>query len=264
MDATPPINLLAVSIGNTRVRMGAFVQGELSDTATIEHGGEDAIGEAVDQVYAHMQDREHAGVLLASVVPSLTATVSRVIEQRVQRPVHRVEADLPIPIGRQTDAEALVGEDRLLNAAAAFDVLKQACIVVDAGTAMTVDYVDGAGTFHGGAILPGGQSMLDTMNAATAQLPAIELAKPDEAIGHNTTQAMLTGVFHALRGAVHELVEAYAEQTGGFPLVVATGGDANLVFRGYELVDRIVPNLTLTGMLVTWRHALEQRAAQDN
>ena len=51
----------------------------------------------------------------------------------------------------------MVGEDRLLNAAAAFDKLNQSCVVVDAGTALTIDYIDGKGTFHGGAIVPGAQ-----------------------------------------------------------------------------------------------------------
>ena len=203
-------------------------------------------------------------ILLSSVNPPVANWVEQEVAEHFKRSVTRVERDLPIPIGRQLDPEAIVGEDRLLNAAAAFDVLKQACVVVDAGTAMTVDFIDGAGTFHGGAITPGAQLMLDSLNQRTAQLPEVELAKPAEAIGHSTIEAMKSGVFYGLRGVVHELVERFAESTGQYPLVVATGGDADLLFRDDELVDRVVPDLTLIGIAATLRIALEQTGHKDN
>ena len=151
-----------------------------------------------------------------------------------------------------------MARDRLLNAAAAFDVLKQACVVVDAGTALTVDFVDGAGTFHGGAISPGGQLMLDSLHQRTALLPEVKFAKPDEAVGHNTTEAMLAGAFHGLRGTVRELVELFAEHAGTFPMVIATGGDAPLLFADYPLIDRVVPDLTLMGLAVALRKQHER------
>jgi type III pantothenate kinase len=144
-----------------------------------------------------------------------------------------------------------VGEDRLLNAAAAYGELKQACIVVDAGTALTVDFIDGAGTFHGGAIAPGARLMLDALHGQTAQLPEVELKPPAEPIGHSTVEAMRTAAFHGLRGMVRELVEKFAETVGQYPLVIATGGDAELLFKDYELIERIVPDLTLRGLAVT-------------
>ena len=145
----------------------------------------------------------------------------------------------------------------MLNAAAAYDVLDQACVVVDAGTAITVDFVDGAGTFHGGAIAPGAQLQLDALNQRTAQLPEVDFDHPAEVIGHNTIEAMRCGVFYGLRGMVRELVEQFAEAHGQYPMVVATGGDANVLFREYDLVDRVVPDLTLMGIALTLRRALE-------
>ena len=85
--------------------------------------------------------------------------------------------------------------------------------------------------------------MLDSLNGRTEQLPEVEFARPLEAIGHNTIEAMRAGVFHGLRGMGRELVERFAEQVGSYPVVVATGGDANLLFRDYDLVDRIVPDV---------------------
>lgn len=253
------VNLLAVSVGNTRTRVGAFVDGTLSESATFENGQPGALAESVDHAFGPLREKKQASILLSSVNPPASEAVEAEIQKRLSRPVHRVERDMPIPIGRQLDREALVGEDRLLNAAAAYDVLKQACVVVDAGTAITVDFVDGAGTFHGGAIAPGAQSMLDCLTARTAQLPEVEFAAPIEPIGHNTIEAMLAGVFYGMRGMVRELVEQYAQIAGTFPMVVATGGDGALLFREYELVNRVVPDLTLMGLALTLRVATESR-----
>ena len=184
--------------------------------------------------------------------------IEKAIKQQLGQDVLRVERDLPIPVGRQLDREALVGEDRLLNAAAAFDKHKQACVIVDAGTAMTIDLVDGGGTFHGGAITPGAQLMLDSLGQRAAQLPEIELRKPEEVVGHNTAEAMLSGVFYGMRGMVREIVEQIAVSINQFPLVIATGGDAQVLFRDCDIVERVVPDLTLWGLAVTLRTAMEQ------
>jgi len=95
-------------------------------------------------------------------------------------------------------------------------------------------------------------------------LPEIEMQKPEQAIGHNTLDAMRSGVYFGLRGMVRELVEQYAETLGSFPMVAVTGGDGNLLFRDFELVDRIVPNLTMMGLYLTLRVATEQQSQADN
>ena len=258
------VNLLAVSVGNTRTRVGAFVEGKLTEAATFENRQAQRIDQVIDSVFAPLCDRSDCGVLLSTVNAKAAEPVEQALAEHLKVVVRRVERDLPIPIGRQLDPEAIVGEDRLLNAAAAFDVLQQACVVVDAGTAITIDFVDGAGTFHGGAIAPGGQLMLDSLHQRTAQLPEVEFAKPKDAIGHNTNEAMRSGVYHGLRGMVRELVEQFAESTGQYPLVVATGGDGALLFKDYDLIDRVVPDLTLMGLAVTQRSFNTQRDAADD
>jgi type III pantothenate kinase len=256
------MNLLAVSIGNTRTRVGAFIDGKLAETATLANQPNVDVTAAIDHAYGPLKGRGETTVLLSSVEPTRTEAIESALARHLGQKVLHVEKDLSIPVGRQLDREAMVGEDRLLNAAAAFDVMQQACVVVDAGTAITVDFVDGAGTFHGGAIAPGGQLMLDALNQRAAQLPEIEFAKPDECMGHNTVEAMRAGVFYGLRGMVRELVELFAEQVGHFPTVIATGGDGALLFKDYELVDRVVPDLTLMGLNVTYRKAREAQDAE--
>jgi type III pantothenate kinase len=103
---------------------------------------------------------------------------------------------------------------------------------------------------------------LRALHEHTDALPAITFRKPsDEAWGRNTSEAMLRGVYEGVRGLVWKLVERYAEAYGAYPLVIATGGDAEDLFGQDELVNRIVPDLTLQGMAVAARHAL---AADDS
>ena len=86
--------------------------------------------------------------------------------------VYRVGRDLHVPINIALDDPATVGQDRLINALGAFRRARQACVVIDVGTALTVDFVDGVGTFQGGVIAPGPRMMLAALHERTAALPA--------------------------------------------------------------------------------------------
>lgn len=251
------LNFLGICIGNTCTQMGVFLDGKMTDRHTLANDDLDQLMAQLDQALMALGQSHGAAVVLASVKQQISQHIVAHLRKRPQVPVYRVEEDLSIPIGRQLDQKAVVGDDRLLNAAGAYDVLQQACVVVDAGTALTVDFVDGAGTYHGGAIAPGAQMMLAMLHDHTAQLPEVEWKRPAEAIGHNTVEAMRSGAFHGLRGMVRELVEQYAQVAEAYPIVVATGGDAEQLFDGYDLVDRIVPELELRGIEATVREALQ-------
>lgn len=257
------VSLLAISIGNTRTQIGTFVEGKLVERLLVTNTDTQAIGLTLEMAAKALSDDPDAPVVLASVNPAVTEMITSQVRSRLKRRVMRVEKEIAIPIGRQLDRESIVGEDRLLNAAAAFDAFKQAVVVVDAGTAITVDYVDGAGTFHGGAIGPGARMMLRAMNQGAAQLPEVEMQRPEEAVGHNTAEAMRSGVFHGLRGMVRELTEQYALIAGAYPLVIATGGDSELIFGDYELIERVIPELTLRGLAVTLQEQLDSDDADD-
>jgi type III pantothenate kinase len=148
--------------------------------------------------------------------------------------------------------EKAIGADRVCNLAAAYEQMGKACVVVDAGTAITIDVCDDAGGFLGGAIAPGAGLMLKSLHEAAARLPLVSPAKPAEAIGQTTEQAMLSGVYYGIRGMVKELVEAYAEKLGAWPEVIATGGDAQLLFGDWELTHAVSPDLTLYGIALTF------------
>lgn len=257
-DSRMTFSLLGISIGNTRTQIGRFVAGSLDTRVVVSNDDEKALRTTLVEAFEPLIEDAEAVVLIASVDGATCEKVTSLVRKELQANPLRVEQDVNIPVGRQLDPEAIVGEDRLLNAAAAFHSLQQAVVVVDAGTAVTVDLVDGAGTFHGGSIAPGVAMQLKALSEHTDQLPDITMAKPEEAIGHNTVEAIRSGVFFGIRGLVRALVEQYAVELGAFPLVIATGGDAELLFQDDELVDRVIPDLTLQGLGVTAKKALEE------
>ncbi len=255
-------NGLAINVGNTRTQFAPITDGSLGDLQHVPHDRAEDLPDAINAVYQSLTDAGHADpvALLASVNQSAADNVIEALTI-CQCPTATVEDHLPVPIGRKLDPETIVGVDRLLNAAAAYDKLKQAVIVVDAGSALPVDFIDGEGTFHGGAICPGAQLQLKALHQHTAQLPELTFTKPEETLGHSTAQAILTGIYHGIRGAARELVEAYAAEYGAYPTVIATGGDAVALFSDYDLVGAVVPELTLQGLVVARRTQLEQ---EDN
>jgi type III pantothenate kinase len=258
----PGLDLIAVNCGNSRIQVGRFAAGVLQGS---ERFPNQASAEVVQRI---LEWWEALGggppVLIASVNDPVARPLAALLEDQLSTGVYHVGDDVPVPVGRQLDPETITGVDRLLNAAAAYDRVKQACIVVDAGSAVTVDFVDGEGTFHGGAILPGARMQLAALHEGTAALPEIPFVAPDEEpIGRSTGQAMLNGVFYGIRGAVQRLVERYADHYGAYPMVIATGGDAEALFSDEDLVDRVVPELTLLGIAVAARYAFAGEEADE-
>ncbi|MCZ6834284.1 MAG: type III pantothenate kinase [Planctomycetota bacterium] len=261
---TAKINLIAINIGNSRIQLGVYVEGELTRNEHFDHENLTACVEGVVSGWQELGDRSHMAIAIASVHEALAQKLASAIRDQLSVEVNHVGSDMPVPIGTQLNPETITGVDRLLNAAAAFDTIKQACIVIDAGTAVTIDFVDGDGTFQGGAIAPGARLQLQCLHEQTDALPELIFAQPDvDPFGRSTAQAMLRGVYHGIRGMVWKLVEQYAEAYEAYPTVIATGGDAQTLFHDDELIDRIVPDLTLHGIMVTARDALVGQTDED-
>ncbi|MCH8823316.1 MAG: type III pantothenate kinase [Planctomycetes bacterium] len=258
-------SIIAISVGNSRIHAGLFINGDLQSD---EHFPNNQLTESAHQIvqwWEQIASESRATILTASVNDSVCKPLSAMIQDQLSVDIYRIGSDLPVPIGEQLNPETITGVDRLLNAAAAYATLKQACVVIDAGSAITVDFVDGEGTFLGGAITPGASMQLRSLHENTTTLPELQLALPDDnPFGKSTSQAILHGVFHGIRGMVQRLVEHYAQHYEAFPFVIATGGDAKLLFENEGLVDRIVPQLTLLGMSITAKHALAVTEADDS
>lgn len=242
--------ILSVSVGNTRARLGLHRGSELIESSV--HASVDAAGlTAAAVALAERAEGEDNPVVVMS---SVHRAASQAIENALANEglvVRRFGRDLVIPI-RHTlseDGARTVGQDRLLCAIGAYAMSRQACVVVDLGTALTVDFVDGEGVFHGGAIAPGLAMMLRSMHEQTDALPLAEYALPgpEDHFGKNTTDAMRLGVTGMVCGAVRWLAERYALHYEAYPRIIATGGDIG-VLEADGLVEAFVPDLQLHGI----------------
>lgn len=253
-------SIVLISVGNTRTRFAASDGKELEPSQVWHNAEHDALVKAV--IGALNGSDAGPRALIASVNPAAADRLETALEAG-GLDVVRFGRDLPIPMPLALKDASTVGQDRLLDALGAYARSSQACIVIDAGTAVTVDFVDGEGVFQGGAIAPGLRMMLRSLNEQTAALPLVSLGTEDEPtpappgadgetpspFGKSTREAMLAGVHAAARGVVHQLIDRYAEFYGAYPRVVATGGDAPRLFQNDDLIEHIVPDLTLVGML---------------
>ncbi len=168
--------------------------------------------------------------------------------------------DLPLEV--RVERPDMVGIDRLVDAVAAnrLRAAGRSAIIVDVGSAITVDLVSGDGAFLGGAILPGIEMAARAMHHFTDLLPLVktsELAEPPSALGTSTVSAMRSGLFWGAVGAIRQLVERLGETAGGQPDVFLTGGAGAAVAALLGGKTRLVPNLTLAGIALAAMGQLE-------
>ena len=245
------INLLVINVGNSRIAIGSFVKGELEHVVRINATERDKLEGAIADAWAKFEGAS-ADVAGASVNPGLIEAVEHAVKQATGQTIDWVGEGIDLPMKVKTDSPEKTGVDRVVTLAAAHEQMQKACVVVDAGTAVTLSVCNDAGDFLGGAIAPGAAMQLAALKQYTAKLPAVTLAVPETLIGKNTEQAMLNGVYHGIRGLVKETVENYAVELGNWPDLICTGGDAKLLFEGWELVHAISPDLTLYGIALAY------------
>jgi type III pantothenate kinase len=246
--------LVAVDIGNSRIKLGLFRPGSVAGLpepeTTLQLDGKQPEFDRLCGWLAAAGNIERLHWHIGSVN---RATASRLI---VWLRDHRgddeimllTSGDLPLMV-RLPRAD-MVGVDRLLDALAANRLRTpgRKAVVVDVGSAITVDLVDADGAFLGGAILPGISMSARAMHEFTDLLPLIDMAElhePPPALGTDTVAAMRSGLFWGAVGAVRELIEQLA---GGDSEVFLTGGAGPAVAQLLGTSARFVPHLTLAGI----------------
>jgi type III pantothenate kinase len=259
--------LLALDVGNTNITLALIEGGEpagVRRAPTSSVSGPHALATVLDELLdADGADiNEIDEVVLASVVPDVTATIEQLLGAHNIR-LLVVGADT-IPLAVHVPHPNDVGADRLVNAFAALRLYGAPVIVVDLGTATTFDVVDAHGAFVGGAIAPGIQLGAEALDARTALLPKVDLALPAHAIGKDTVSAIQSGVVIGYIGLVRELVATITAELAGNrgqpPKVILTGGLSQAEWAAEIHADEIDPDLTLRGLALL--HA-EVRAASE-
>lgn len=235
--------LLTVNVGNSNVSFGVF-----NGTELLRHG------RVPWQDWQLLSERIGAGrfsqIAMASVAPSKTDQVIAALSRTYNAPVLAAGRDLAYGIEIQCDPPDAVGADRLLNAIAAHARTQSATIVVDAGTAITVDLVSARGTFCGGCIAPGPGTMLRALAKEAELLPDVSLERPAAALGRNTAAAMRSGVYWGTVGAVEKLLARLSTEHAEPAHVLVTGGHGEWVAKEITPSAEYVAALTLEGLAV--------------
>ncbi|MDQ3752759.1 MAG: type III pantothenate kinase [Actinomycetota bacterium] len=251
--------LLAVDVGNTHTHLGVFDRDDLS----YEWRASTDAGHTADELALMFGQflalgglsftRSITGVAISSVVPPATQELREMTLKYFGFPPLVVEPGTKTGIGVMTDHPREVGADRIANAVAAHEMYpKRGVVVVDFGTAITVDAVSAEGRYLGGAIAPGIDTSAAALFSATAQIQRVELVAPPAAIGRNTINSVQSGVIFGTASLVDGLIERVTTEMGdgggSTVSVVATGGLAGTVVEHCRRVDHIEPMLTLRGL----------------
>jgi type III pantothenate kinase len=252
--------LLAVDVGNTQTHFGVFNAGEDQVAehwrfATERQSTGDELGAALSNLLAlrglSFADVEHA--IVSSTVPQLqeqwTVMSERYLGQAMLVVGPTIKTGMPIRIDNPHE----VGADRLVNAVAAYDRVRDAVIVVDFGTAITYDAVSAEGEYLGGIITPGAEISMDALYERAAKLPKVELAEPRALIGKSTVEAIRSGIAFGFAGQVEGIVRRLRGELGSDTIAIATGGLAgSLVPFIRDTIDEVDDLLTLTGLRLIW------------
>ena len=254
------MKLLAVNVGNSRVSFSMFQDGLLTQSERHTLGPDRTKLIEAAQVWGEMTIDEDGLAVLASVNPPVAELVRQALIEDVGMKVLSVGQEVPLPMKTDLSEPEKVGVDRILNAAAAYERIKGPVAVIDAGTAITIDFVSADGVFQGGAILPGFRLSARILHEGTALLPLVEVAKPEQAIGRDTAGAISVGLFFGALGAIREIIERCATDLGAWPTTIITGGDGQLIHSECDFIQAYVPELTLLGIELAYRKSSQERS----
>ncbi|MFT6558513.1 type III pantothenate kinase [Sneathiella sp.] len=247
--------LLAIDVGNTNITFAAFSGKSLvnewriatSGTRTAEEYG---VWLSQSMALDDLKLIDIKDVIIGTVVPGALFNLKGMCKRYFGcTPLVIGEPNVDLGMTPQIDNPQEAGADRLVDAVAAHSKYGGPLIVLDFGTATTLDVVDEQGNYAGGIIAPGVNLSLDALHSAAAKLPRIAIEKPRQVIGKNTLECMQSGIFWGYISMIEGLINRIREEYG-LPLkTVATGGLASLFGRHTDYIDFIDKDLTLSGLV---------------
>jgi type III pantothenate kinase len=261
--------LLTIDAGNTQTVVGLFRGHELVDHWRIAtdadrtsdelalmvqqflgfHGFSFAAPRLDEGELAPTQKQSITGVAICSGVPRVTAELRTMTERYFGFPALVLEPGVRTGMPILYDNPKEVGADRIANAVGAYDLFGGPTIIVDFGTATTIEAVSAAGEYLGGAIFPGVEIAMDALFGRAAGLRRVELQPPKHVIGKSTAESIQSGTIYGFSAQVDGLVDRFVAELGECA-VVATGGLADLIAPHARTVQHYEPWLTLYGLRI--------------
>ena len=249
--------LLVIDVGNSNTVIGAMENGVVRYRwrITTKSRTTDELGMVLLQLFQvrGLTETDITGVCVSCVVPSVLYAIEKASRRYLKVDAFVVGKGIKTGMRICTDNPQQIGADRIVNAVAAYKRYSQALVVIDFGTATTLDCVNSQGEYLGGAITPGFQIALDALFVRTAKLPKVEVEKTESVIGKNTIHSMQAGMFWGYVGLVNELASRCKRELQDLEpnaeiQCIATGGLANLVGSDCTEINTIEDHLTLYGL----------------
>ena len=246
-------SLVAVDIGNSSVKLGWFpseASRQLLPESRVQNIPVNQLDSQLWKDFCEMVD-DTAHWVMASVNPDICQRLQTAISKSSSDALVTVLQNCMLPIDTDVEAVDQVGTDRLLAALAVIAIAPHSkpAIVIDSGTAVTVDVISPHGAFAGGVIMPGSALIARALNEGTAQLPQVVLDQNNapSPIGKNTQEAITAGIFWGLIGSINELVRQQRLVLGDSTPVYVSGGDSWIASH-LDFECQSVSNLCLLGI----------------
>jgi type III pantothenate kinase len=249
--------LLAIDIGNTNIVLGLY-QGKKLIThwrlLTEAERTADEYGVIISHLVASKGFRcnQIDSIVASCVVPPMVSVTQELAANFFELEPLMVGPGIKTGMPILYDSPKDVGADRIVNGIAAYEKYRDTCIVVDFGTATTVDLISNRGEYIGGAIAPGLLISLEALFQRASKLPRIELVRPKEVVGRNTVNSIQAGIFFGYVGLVDGIVKRIQKENRVQANVVATGGLAPLIASECSSIEAVDEFLTLDGLRIIY------------
>ncbi len=250
--------LLVIDVGNTNITIGVFNGAQIVTTFRMttkfpRTSDEYGIHLRDMLMHNHIRPEEIEDVIVASVVPNVMHSLLSSIIKYLDKQAMIVEPGTKTGIRVVTANPQQIGADRIVDAAAAYELYGGPVFVIDFGTATTYDFVDETGAFVSGVTAPGIRTSAKALWEDAAKLPEIEIRKPDSILAKETISSMQAGLVYGQIGQTEYIVNLTKKETGIRDLkVVATGGLGRIIASETKCIDIYDPNLTLQGLRIIY------------
>lgn len=250
--------LLAIDIGNTNIVIGCIQNDEIlfqARIATDRTRTSDQYGvEIKNMLEAYGVSKEDVtDCIISSVVPPVFNSVRTGVIKVIGKQPMVVGPGLKTGLNIHVDVPSQVGSDRIVIAVAALAEYQAPLILMDLGTATTIEVVEPDNVYMGGVIFPGVRISLDALTSRAAQLPAISLDKPRQVIGKNTVDCMRSGMMYGTAAMIDGIVERMEEELGHRSTLVATGGMAQFITPLCKREIILEKDLLLKGLNIIYK-----------
>ncbi len=239
--------LLAVDIGNSNIKFGIFDADRLLSRFSVPTTS-DLDVDSVRAAFTGKLGSPIRAVIGCSVVPNVENVLTELLRFSFGVEPVFVRNDFDFGLAINYEPRSAAGTDRLVNSFAAAEKYGVPCIVCSFGTATTIDVVNGERVLLGGIIAPGMEMMSRALRLNTAQLPEVEIVKPDSVIANTTIASIQSGIFYGYLGMVEGTINRIKKAIGEPKKVIATGGFAPLIAENTDLIDAVDENLLLDGL----------------